>query len=259
MSSVEKSYETVEKSYWYCPSCGASSEKVLPAASEMVSDGTVTCAVCGKVFQESDVSIGNYDQASKIGHPSRGGNRNPLALVVVAVVAAAMLYFGFHMARRSAPPPPISKTSPAPDFTLESLDGKSVRLSDLRGKAVLLNFWATWCGPCKVETPWLIELRDKYASQGFEVIGISTEGEDLKSGDKAGWAKQKAAIQKFVSEEKMPYPVLIKGDSLSQEYGGLDAMPTSFFVDRKGTVVAAQMGLTSESDIESNIKKALAN
>ena len=69
----------------------------------------------------------------------------------------------------------------------------------------------------------------------------------------------KSLSEKFVGQEKMPYPVLVNGDSLSQEYGGLDAMPTSFFVDRKGNVVAAQMGLTSESDIEANIKKALAD
>ena len=148
---------------------------------------------------------------------------------------------------------------PAPDFTLQTLNGDKVSLGGYKGKAVLVNFWATWCTPCKIETPWLVELRNKYASQGFEVIGVSTEGEDLKPGDKAGWAKQKAAIAKFINEEKMPYPVLINGDSLSQEYGGLDAMPTSFFVDRKGTVIAAEMGLTSESDIESNIKKALAD
>ena len=95
-------------------------------------------------------------------------------------------------------------------------------------------------------------------AQGFEILGISTEGDDLRSDDKAGWAKDKAAIAKFVAQEKVPYPMLVDGDSLSQAYGGLDAMPTSFFVDRKGTVVAAQMGLTSESEIESNIKKALA-
>ena len=135
---------------------------------------------------------------------------------------------------------------------------KGLALESYKGKAVLINFWATWCGPCKIETPWLVELRNKYAAQGFEILGISTEGDDLKKDDKAGWAKDKAAIAKFVAEEKMPYPVLIDGDSLSQAYGGLDAMPTSFFVDRKGTVVAAQMGLTSESDIEANIKKALA-
>lgn len=148
---------------------------------------------------------------------------------------------------------------PAPAFALEDLSGKKVSLADYKGKAVLVNFWATWCGPCKIETPWIIELRQKYASQGFEVLGIDTEGDDLKKDDKAAWAKDKSAVAKFVDQEKITYPVLVNGDSLSQEYGGLDAMPTSFFVDRKGTVVAAQMGLTSESDIESNIQKALAN
>jgi thiol-disulfide isomerase/thioredoxin len=147
----------------------------------------------------------------------------------------------------------------APEFALEDMSGKKVSLASYKGKAVLINFWATWCGPCKIETPWLIELRNKYASQGFEVLGISTEGDELKKDDKAGWAKDKAAIAKFVAEEKVPYPVLVDGDSISQAYGGLDAMPTSFYVDRKGTVVAAQMGLTSQSDIESNIKRALAN
>jgi thiol-disulfide isomerase/thioredoxin len=148
---------------------------------------------------------------------------------------------------------------PAPDFTLQNLNGQKVSLDSYKGKAVLINFWATWCGPCKVETPWLIELRNNYAGQGFEVLGISTEGDDLKADDKTGWAKQKAAIAKFVAEEHMPYPVLVNGDSLSQTYGGLDAMPTSFYVDRKGNVVAAQMGLTSESEMESNIQKALAD
>ncbi len=148
---------------------------------------------------------------------------------------------------------------PAPAFALEDISGKKVSLDSYKGKAVLINFWATWCGPCKIETPWLIELRNKYAAQGFEILGISTEGDDLAKDDKAGWAKDKAAIAKFVAQQNVPYPILVDGDSLSQEYGGLDAMPTSFFVDRKGTVVAAQMGLTSESDIESNIKKALAD
>ena len=148
---------------------------------------------------------------------------------------------------------------PAPAFALQDLSGKKVSLDSFKGKAVLINFWATWCGPCKIETPWLIELRQKYAGQGFEILGISTEGDDLKADDKAGWAKDKAAIAKFVQQEKVSYPVLVDGDSLSQAYGGLDAMPTSFFVNRKGTVVAAQMGLTSESEIEANIKKALAD
>jgi cytochrome c biogenesis protein CcmG/thiol:disulfide interchange protein DsbE len=146
---------------------------------------------------------------------------------------------------------------PAPNFALEDLNGKKLSLASYKGKAVLINFWATWCAPCKIETPWLIELRNQYAAQGFEVLGISTEGDDLQKDDKAGWATDKAAIAKFVQEMKVPYPVLINGDSLSKPYGGLDEMPTTFFVDRKGTVVAVQMGLTSKAEIEANIRKAL--
>lgn len=147
---------------------------------------------------------------------------------------------------------------PAPAFTLDNLDGKKVPLSSFRGKSLLINFWATWCGPCQIETPWLIELRQKFAPQGFEVLGISAEGDDLKPGD-PGWAKDKAAIAKFVQQMKVPYPVLIGGDSISQPYGGLDDLPTSFYVNRKGIVVAAQVGLTSESDMEANIRKALGD
>jgi cytochrome c biogenesis protein CcmG/thiol:disulfide interchange protein DsbE len=145
----------------------------------------------------------------------------------------------------------------APAFALEDMSGKKVSLASYKGKALLLNFWATWCTPCKIETPWLIELRNQYAAQGFEILGISTEGEDLKPDDKAAWVKQKAAIAKSVQQMHIDYPVLINGDSLANDYGGLDAMPTSFFVDRNGKVVAAQEGLTSKDDVEANIHKAL--
>ncbi len=146
---------------------------------------------------------------------------------------------------------------PAPAFDLDNLSGKKVSLASYRGKALLINFWATWCGPCRLETPWLVELRDKYAAQGFEVLGIDTEGDDVTPVDKAGWAKDEAAVDKFAQQMKVPYPMLLDGDSISRQYGGLDDLPTSFFVDRNGKVVAAQVGLTSESDIEGNIKKAL--
>ena len=147
----------------------------------------------------------------------------------------------------------------APAFTLEDLNGKKVSLASYSGKAVLINFWATWCTPCKIETPWLIELRNKYAPQGFEVLGISTEGDDVKPSDKAAWDKDKQAVEKFVHQEGVPYPVLMGGDGIAQPYGGVDDLPTSFFVNRKGVVVAAQMGLTSASEIEGNIRKALAD
>jgi cytochrome c biogenesis protein CcmG/thiol:disulfide interchange protein DsbE len=144
---------------------------------------------------------------------------------------------------------------PAPGFTLEDLNGKNVSLSDYKGKALLINFWATWCAPCKIETPWLIELRNQYAAQGFEILAVSMD--DLDRGDPAKLSAEKKDIAHFVQQMKMPYPVLIDGDSISKPYGGLDAMPTSFFVDRNGTVVAAQLGLTSKDEIEAKIKKSL--
>jgi thiol-disulfide isomerase/thioredoxin len=149
------------------------------------------------------------------------------------------------------------KDKPAPAFALEDMNGKKVSLASYKGKAVMLNFWATWCGPCKIETPWIIQLRNKYAAQGFEVLGIDSEADDLKPDDKTGWAKDKAAVNKFVAEMKVPYPVLMNGDSISEPYGGLADLPTSFYVDRKGTVIAAQVGLLSESEMEANIKKAM--
>jgi cytochrome c biogenesis protein CcmG/thiol:disulfide interchange protein DsbE len=147
------------------------------------------------------------------------------------------------------------KGQPAPGFTLEDLSGNKVSLAGYKGKAVLLNFWATWCGPCKIETPWLIELRNQYAAQGFEILGISVD--DIDRDDPAKLSGEKQEIARFVQQMHMPYPVLIDGDALSTPYGGLDELPASFFVDRKGTVVAAQLGLTSKDDIEASIRKAL--
>ena len=144
---------------------------------------------------------------------------------------------------------------PAPAFALEDLSGNMVSLSKYKGKALLINFWATWCGPCKLETPWLVDLRNQYASQGFEIIGVSTD--DIDRSDKEKLGEEKKEIARFVEQMHMPYPVLIEGDLLSKPYGGLDAMPTSFFVDRTGKVVAVQMGITSKDDIASNIRKAL--
>ena len=143
----------------------------------------------------------------------------------------------------------------APEFALEDLSGRKVSLKSYKGKAVLINFWATWCAPCKIETPWLIELRNQYAAQGFEILGVSAD--DIDRDDAQKLSEEKKEIARSAEQMHIPYPVLIDGGSLDTAYGGLDELPMSFFVDRKGTVVAAQLGLTSKDDIEGNIKKAL--
>jgi thiol-disulfide isomerase/thioredoxin len=173
--------------------------------------------------------------------------RNPLALVVVALVVALMLYVGLHMARRSGrlPTPRITRSTVAPDFSLESLEGKTMRLSDFRGKAVLLNFWATWCGPCKIEMPWFVELQQKYGSQGLQVVGVAMDD------------ASKEDIAKFAKEMGVNYPVLIGKEAVGDSYGGIPALPETFFIGRDGKVVDKILGLRGKAEIEDAIKKAL--
>ncbi len=221
----------------FCPKCGAALNSGVRAEA---TPGTVTCSACGATFQPSEVANSAMPSA-----PNRRGQRNPVALVVAAVVAAAMLFYGMHMARRSGPPPGITRSGPAPDFTLETLDGKSVRLADLRGKAVLLNFWATWCGPCKIETPWLVELQNQYGSQGLQVIGVAM--------DDSG----KDEIAKFAKDMGVNYPVLLGKEAVGDAYGGVPALPESFFIGRDGKIVDKIIGLKGKGEIEDSIKKAL--
>ncbi|HVR24318.1 MAG TPA: TlpA disulfide reductase family protein [Candidatus Polarisedimenticolia bacterium] len=174
--------------------------------------------------------------------------RSPLTLIVVAFAVALMLYVGFHRARRgsgSSFAPRLTQASLAPDFSLESLDGKTVRLSDLRGKAVLLNFWATWCGPCKIEMPWFVELQNQYASQGFQIIGVAMD------------EASKEDIGKFAKDMGVNYPILIGKEAVGDQYGGVPALPETFVIGRDGKIVDKILGLRGKAEIEDSIKKAL--
>ena len=171
--------------------------------------------------------------------------RNPLALVVVALVVALMLYVGFHMARRTGSTPRLAKSTIAPDFSLESLDGKNVRLSDLRGKAVLLNFWATWCAPCKIEMPWFVELQNQYGREGLQVVGVAMDD------------ASKEDIAKFAKEMGVNYPILIGKESVGDQYGGIPALPETFFIGRDGKMVDKIIGLKGKGEIEESVKKSL--
>jgi len=145
----------------------------------------------------------------------------------------------------------------APAFTLKDTTGKKISLSDYKGKAVVLDFWATWCAPCKVEIPWLTKLHDQYASQGLVILGISED--DLDQDDKAALLKEKQEIADSATKLGINYPVLFDDKEVSKPYGGIDALPTTFYVDRNGKVVAATIGLVDRDEIEANIKKALGS
>ena len=175
--------------------------------------------------------------------------RNPLVLVFIAAVVAAMLLAGIRTARKNraggtAPGQLIGQT--APDFELESLDGKNVKLSEFRGKAVLLNFWATYCGPCKIEMPWFVEMQKEFGPQGFQIVGVAMD--DASAED----------IAKFAKEMGVNYPILLGKESVGQSYGGVGVLPTTFFVDRDGKITAREFGLQSRSVFVDNIKKALS-
>ncbi len=129
----------------------------------------------------------------------------------------------------------------APEFTLKDSQGRPVNLSDFKGKVVLLNFWATWCGPCKIEIPWFIDFEKRYKDKGFAVVGISM--------DEDGWE----AVKPYLEEKKINYRVMIGSDALADLYGGVQSLPTSFMVDQQGRIASVHVGLVSKSTYENEI------
>jgi peroxiredoxin len=177
--------------------------------------------------------------------------RDPIIILVVAVVVTVMVVFGLQMARRSrqSGPSAVAGTGKqAPDFTLKSLDGKSVRLSDYRGKAVLLNFWATWCQPCKIEMPWFADLQTKYGPEGLQVLGVAFD--DDASADE---------LAKFSKDLGVNYPVLIGQEAVENAYGGVPVLPITLYIDRDGKIIDKVFGLKGRGEIEQSIKKALGS
>ena len=133
----------------------------------------------------------------------------------------------------------------APQFSLVSLAGENINLDAYKGKVVLLDFWATWCGPCRIEIPGFVRLQQKYGTQGLAIIGVSMDD----SSD---------PVRRFYSDFRMNYPVVMGSDKLGELYGGILGLPTSFLIGRDGRIYAKHVGLTDESVFESEIKELLA-
>ena len=136
---------------------------------------------------------------------------------------------------------------PAPDFTLIDATGSPVKLSSLKGKVVLLDFWATWCTGCKVEIPWYMEFETKYGKDGLVAIGVSM--------DDNGWK----SVKPFLQEHKLNYPVVIGTQEVANEYGGLPSLPMTLLIDRGGNIAESHAGMVNKDEFEKKIKRLLRN
>src|SRR5271157_465938 len=184
-----------------------------------------------------------------------------IALIVVTVVALIGLTLYADRATRlsskssmASAPTSDADMKPVPPITLKDLQDKDVNLADYKGQVVLLNFWATWCDPCRVEIPWLIDMQAKYGPKGFTVIGVAMDDEG------------KSVVAPFVQKEKfdvngtptlMSYPILIGNDAAGEKFGGLLGFPTSVLISRDGKQIKRITGIISEDEISKVIESQL--
>ncbi len=178
-------------------------------------------------------------------------------IVVVIVLVGLIIYTGRDMfaepaaaGRASAPAsqnaPASEELVAAPDFTLKDINGNDVSLKDYRGKLVFVNFWATWCGPCRAEIPAFVNLIDTYGKDGFVILGVSVDSpKDIKK------------IPAFMEQMKINYPVLLATEKVRMEYGGISSIPTTFVINQEGKVLGRIVGARPHEMFENIIKKYL--
>ncbi len=176
--------------------------------------------------------------------------------VLIAVIGVAVLVGALYFINRkwiaplatqlSIPQAQASGGHPfAPNFSLSDLSGQTLTLDDYKGKVVMLDFWATWCGPCRIEIPEFVELQKRYRDQGLAVIGISMDDSP-------------EPVKEFYAQFKMNYPVAVGDEKLAELYGGILGLPTTMLIGRDGRIYAKHVGATDISVFEREIKELLA-
>jgi thiol-disulfide isomerase/thioredoxin len=182
------------------------------------------------------------------------------SLVIIAVVAViAATYLADRATRQPKSGVPKvtirdAAAKPVPELTLKNLDGKDLSLAQYKGKVVLVNFWATWCEPCQVEIPWLIEMQQKYAARGFTVLGIAMDEEGASV--VTPWVN-KERFDVNGSKSQMNYPIVIGDDAAADKFGGLLGYPTSVLISRDGKVIKRITGIISYDEISKSIESQL--
>lgn len=140
---------------------------------------------------------------------------------------------------------PLAERQAAPKFELKDANGAIVTPAEYKGKVVVLNFWATWCVPCKAELPWFQEFETKFKNKGFAVLGVSL--------DEEGWG----VVKPYVAERKLTYRMMIGSEEVSTMYGGIDSLPTTFIIDKEGKIAAIHTGLVSKATYQKEIEDLL--
>jgi thiol-disulfide isomerase/thioredoxin len=202
---------------------------------------------------EEQTPIENAPQASKA--PESSPHENPTApkskLLAGALLSVVFVVGLYYVNRYWIAPAVRAQTKTegdhplAPEFSLTDITGKPLKLSDYQGKVVMLDFWATWCGPCRIEIPSFIELQKRYAAQGFTLIGISMDDSS-------------EAVVDFYKQFQMNYPVAIGNERLGELYGGIPGLPVTFLIGRDGRIYAKHVGAYDPSVFETEIKELLA-
>jgi len=182
-------------------------------------------------------------------------------LVIIAVVAViAATYLADRATRQprkglvNLRVPDAKDAKPAPQLTLKDLDGKEVSLEQYRGKVVLVNFWATWCEPCQVEIPWLIEMQQKYSAQGFTILGIAMDEDGASI--VTPWV-QKERFDVNGTKSAMNYPIVIGNDAAADKFGGLLGYPTSVLISRDGKILKRITGIITPDEISKSVEMQL--
>jgi thiol-disulfide isomerase/thioredoxin len=176
--------------------------------------------------------------------------KNKSLILVGLFIAATAVVLALTAARKpSTSPNEATSTSaspaPSPAWELKGVDGKPVKSSDFAGKVVILDFWATWCGPCRMEIPGFIELQKQYADKGLVVVGVSLDQDGA------------SVVKSFMDKTGINYPVVLGDETIVNAFGGVEGIPTTFIIDRDGRIVGKHVGYAPKAEFESEIKPLL--